>query len=82
MEQHHHDSETLAVVGCCNRRRSCLESESESKSDKNPESESESEQHHHASQSQQVLIEYYWGHNIVLLQDSLVIQSVMLINIA
>ena len=73
MEQHHHDSETLAVVRCCNRRRSCPESESV----KSPELESESEQHYHDSQTQQVLIEYYWGHNIVLLHDTPVIQLVM-----
>ena len=34
------------------------------------ESESESEQHHHDFQTQQVLIEFYWGHNIVLLHDT------------
>ena len=80
MEQHHHDSEILAVVCCCNQCRSCPESESESA--KSLESESESEQHYHDSQTQQVLIEYYWDHNIVLLHDTPVIQSVMWRNIA
>ena len=34
------------------------------------ESESESEQHFYDSQTQQVPIEYYWDHNIVLLHDT------------
>ena len=68
MEQHHHDPEIPAVVWCCNRCRGRPESESESV--KSLESESESEQHYHDSQTQQVLVEYYWGHNIVLLRDT------------
>ena len=67
MEQHHHDSEILAVVryllgvgvgiGIGQEHGVAVGSESE--------------QHYHESQAQQVLIEYYWDHNIVLLHDTI-----------
>ena len=60
------------MVRCRNRSRSRPESESELESVKSPqsESESESEPHYHDFQARQILIEYYWGYNIVLLQDT------------
>ena len=62
---------------CCNRCRSRTESESESVKSPESESELESEQHYHNSQTQQVLIEYCWDHNIVLLHDRPIIQPVI-----